>query len=205
MPVEGGVTHIDVVRHGKVVTPGLFCAPLEEPLSELGWKQMQQTTQNVSYEQVISSPSRRCAEFAGVWAATMSCEPMIMDDLQEMDFGQWVGRPAADIWQQDERLLQTLWQDPISFIAPKGEAMTEFIARVQLAWQTILQQQSGRHFAVFTHGGVIRILLGLALDIPYQKTLGFALAYGSATRFKVYPDGVVSVYGVGVKQLADAG
>ena len=59
MPVEGGVTHIDVVRHGEVATPGLFCAPPEEPLSELGWKQLQRTTQNVSYEQVISSPSRR--------------------------------------------------------------------------------------------------------------------------------------------------
>ena len=42
---HGGVTRIDLVRHGEVATPGLFCASPDEPLSEVGWQQLSDTTE----------------------------------------------------------------------------------------------------------------------------------------------------------------
>lgn len=199
---HGVVTHIDLVRHGEVATPGLFCAPPDEPLSAEGWQQLSRTTQGVEYDQILSSPSRRCAEFAGQLATTNACEFELVSGMQEMDFGRWVGQSTKAIWQQDETLLQTLWQNPLVFSAPDGEAMADFVARVQHAWQDISQRFGGQRVLVFTHGGVIRILLGQALGVPYENILRFELAYGSAVRFKLYADGGVNVYGLGITRLA---
>ena len=194
-------TYIDLVRHGRVATPNLFCAPSGEPLSELGWQQLETTTDNVWPDVILTSPSRRCNEFATCRAEQLDCPIDIVDSFQEMDFGQWIGQPTQSIWAQDEVLLQTLWQAPLEFNAPDGEAMLGFVDRVKNGWQEMLKQHAGKRVLVFTHGGVIRVLLAITLGIPYQKTLGFDLAYGSATRMRVYADGGVSVYGVGVESL----
>lgn len=203
---HGAVTHIDLVRHGEVATPGLFCAPPDEPLSEKGWQQLSRTTQDIKweadYDQILSSPSRRCAEFAGQLATANNCDLELMAGIQEMDFGRWVGQSTKEIWQQDEVLLQTLWQKPLAFTAPGGEAMQDFVVRVQQAWRDIGERFAGQKVLVFTHGGVIRILLGQALGVPYENILRFELAYGSAVRFKLYADGGVNVYGLGITRLA---
>ncbi len=201
---HGGVTCIDLVRHGEVATPGLFCAPPDEPLSEKGWQQLSDTTVDVAglgYQQILSSPSRRCAAFAEHLATENDLELDLIAGLQEMDFGHWVGQSTKEIWQQDEVLLQTLWQRPLDFIAPGGETMTDFATRVQQAWQEIGQRFAGQKVLVLTHGGVIRVLLGQALGVPYENILRFELAYGSAVRFKRYADGGVNVYGLGIKRL----
>ena len=204
---HGAVTHIDLVRHGEVATPGLFCAPPNEPLSEKGWQQLSRTTQDINremdYAQVLSSPSRRCAEFAQQLATANDCEFELIAGMQEMDFGHWVGQSTKEIWQQDEALLQTLWQNPLAFTAPAGEAMADFVARVQRSWQEIVRRFAGQRVLVFTHGGVIRVLLGQALGVPYENILRFELAYGSAVRFKLYADGGVNVYGLGITRLVE--
>lgn len=208
---HGGVTCIDLLRHGEVVTPGLFCAPPDEPLSEKGWQQLGRTTQGVGvaqngnsmgYHQILSSPSRRCAEFARHLSAELGCELELITGLQEMDFGRWVGQSTKEIWQQDESLLQMLWQSPLGFSAPGGESMVDFSARVQQSWRGIGERFAGQNVLAFTHGGVIRVLLGQALGVPYENILRFELAYGSAVRFKLYADGGVNVYGLGIKRLA---
>nr|CAA6829579.1 MAG: Alpha-ribazole-5'-phosphate phosphatase (EC [uncultured Thiotrichaceae bacterium] len=196
-------TYIDVIRHGQVATPGLFCATTDEPLSKEGWQQLKTTTMMAQADQVITSPSQRCCEFAKQFAQKHEIPLQTLNTFQEMHFGDWVGLSAVDVWQQDSALLQTLWNDPQQFISPNGEALLEFAERVEHGWYELLEQYSGKHVLVFTHGGVIRVLLALVLGISYKNTLGFDITYGSAVRMRVYADGVVSVYGLGVNNLAD--
>lgn len=198
---EQQITYVDLVRHGRVATPDLFCAHPGEPLSEVGWQQLETTTQNARPDIVLTSPSRRCHDFAEYRSKQMECPLVVIKRFQEMDFGQWVGCSTRSIWERDEDLLTVLWQEPLEFSAPDGESMVGFIGRVQSGWQELFRQHAGKRVLLFTHGGVIRVLLAMALDIPYQKTLGFDLAYGSATRLRVYADGGMSVYGVGVERL----
>ena len=195
-------TFIDLVRHGHVATPGLFCASTDEPLSETGWTQLTATTQTAQIDQVITSPSRRCAEFAQHFAQKHDLPLQTVNAFQEMHFGDWVDLSATEVWQQDSVLLKSLWESPQDFTAPNGEALLEFAERVEHSWHELLEQYGGKRVLVFTHGGVIRVLLALALGIPYKSTMGFDLGYGSAVRMRVYEDGAVSVYGVGVRDLS---
>lgn len=193
--------HIDLVRHGRVATPGLFCAPPAEPLSDIGWQQLSTTTHLAQADVVITSPSQRCQAFATFFAEQRGLNVQTTEAFQEMHFGDWIGLSTAEIWAQDANLLQTLWQSPLDFTAPRGEKLTDFVQRVEQGWADLLTQHTGQRLLVFTHGGVIRVLLAQALGVPYQQMLRFELEYGSAVRMRVYGDGGVSVYGLGLRDL----
>jgi broad specificity phosphatase PhoE len=195
------VTHIDVLRHGRVLTPNLFCAASTEPLSAEGWQQLLQATQDYKPDQIISSPSVRCAQFAHDFSAKRAVPLQIDARIQEMNFGRWIGNSTQNLWQSDQTLMQQLWSEPLTFTAPEGESMLSFIARVKAAWADYLQSYPGQRILLITHGGVLRVLLAQSLGIDYAQTLRFELGYGQAARFKVYADGTSSVYGLGLEQL----
>ena len=194
-------TQIDVLRHGRVLTPNLFCAASTEPLSAEGWSQLRRTTRNYKPDQILCSPSLRCAQFAQELSSKRAVPLQIEPRIQEMNFGNWIGKSSEAIWELDQVGMQQLWSEPLSFTAPDGESMQAFIQRVQAAWTDFTQTYVGQRLLLVTHGGVIRVLLAQSLGIGYAQTLRFELGYGQAARFHVYADGTSSVYGLGLEQL----
>lgn len=201
--MSDSVTRIDLIRHGEVATSGLFCAHDDEPLSENGWRCLEQLTKDYQPQLVVSSPSRRCRSFASEFAANADLPLLLNDDFRELDFGDWLGRSSADLWQEESALMYTLLNDPLNYVAPNGEAMSEFIRRVQLGWDDLLTAQQGKHLALFCHSGVIRVLLAMLLDIPYRNTVRFDIAYASATRVTVFADRSCAVNAVATRCLSD--
>ena len=193
-------TTIDLLRHGQVATPDLFCAPSHEPLGISGWKQLTLATQTGQWDAIITSPSRRCHDFARLLAQRLDCPFAVDARFGEMDFGDWVGQTQAAIWEQDAQLLQQLWYQPRRFIAPHGEAMEDFIARVNQAWMQLQTDYAGQRVLVLTHAGVMRVVLAKVLDIVYQKSLHFEIGYAQLTRIRIYPDGIASLVGHGLPQ-----
>lgn len=165
---------------------------------------------------IYSSTSRRCAEFAKALAAeqhsnssvsssfasaSSNCissnnfaaptssplEVNLLEDLQEMDFGDWDGRLLDELYQQDGEQMAAYWQDPWAVSPPNGETMADFEARVDRAIEAILEQAFARlplddkqahaksdtaaNIWVLTHGGVIRHLMARALGAV--KVVGF--------------------------------
>lgn len=195
------VTQIDMLRHGRVLTPNLFCAPSTEPLSAEGWQQLITATDGYRPDQILSSPSLRCAQFAEHFSNQSAIPLQIEPRIQEMNFGAWIGKSSQAIWETDQVGLQQLWSDPLSFTAPQGESMHTFIQRVTAAWDELIQRYAGKQILLITHGGVIRVLLAQSLGVNYAQTLRFELGYGQAVRFRVYADGRSSVYGLGLERL----
>lgn len=193
-------TTIDLLRHGQVATPNLFCAPSNEPLGNNGWKQLTRATQSGRWDAVITSPTRRCHDFARLLAQRQGCPFTIDERLSEMNFGDWIGKTQAEIWEQDAELMQRLWRQPRRFIAPNGEAMEDFIIRIHTAWDDLQAQYAGQQVLVLTHAGVIRVVLARVLDILYQKSLRFEVGYAQLSRVRVYPDGEASLVGHGLPQ-----
>ncbi|HMT91616.1 histidine phosphatase family protein [uncultured Thiothrix sp.] len=195
------VTQIDILRHGRVLTPNLFCAPSTEPLSAEGWQQLSTATERYRPDQILSSPSLRCAQFAEHFSSQSAIPLQIEPRIQEMNFGTWIGKTSQTIWETDQVGLQQLWSDPLSFTSPQGESMPAFIQRVTAVWDELIQRYAGKQILLMTHGGVIRVLLAQSLGINYAQTLRFELGYGQAVRFRVYADGRSSVCGLGLERL----
>ena len=199
--LSGQVTTIDLLRHGEVDSQSMFSAPEEASLSMTGWKQLTVATQTIAWDAVISSPLRRCHDFARLLAQRLD-SPFVMDErLAELDFGAWIGKSEAQIQADDAELLHQFFHQPRRFIAPEGESMENFTQRVTAAWDELQQAYSGQHVLVITHTAVIRLILSRSLDILYQKSQHFDVDFASFTRLRLYPDGEVSLLGHGLPQV----
>ena len=184
---------IDLLRHGELQTPGLFCAHKNERLSEKGIQQLETATQNAQWDVIISSPYARCRQYAEVLSQSQSCPLRIFNNFKEMDFGRWTGIQQETIWKQDSGLLKQLWSHPEIFIAPDGESIVAFCERVHQGWEELLETYSEHSILLMTHAGVIRCILANALNITYKSTLAFEIGYAKYTRLHGYPDQVYSL------------
>jgi len=192
-------TTIDLVRHGEVQTPGLFCATADEALSDAGWTQLKTLAPTDSgalpWSQIISSPQRRCREFAESFAQQHAIPLSIEPDWREMNFGDWTGRAYQSVWDEDREKLMQLWSGPLSFTAPgaEGESMLDFIARIETAWTDLNARHQGQTVLLLTHAGVIRSVLATTLGMDYQISQKLHIAYGRVNRVRCYADGETSL------------
>lgn len=186
-------TTIDLVRHGEVQTPGLFCAKANEPLSETGWHQLKALKNQEKWSGIVSSPQKRCSEFAAQLAQHQRIPLCVDQTWREMNFGRWSGQSYQSVWETDAPLLTQLWKTPLGFTAPEGESMQDFIIRIQGGWEKLLKQYQSEHILVLTHAGAIRALLATVLNIDYQSTQKFTVAHGKINRIRSWPDGEVSL------------
>lgn len=153
---------IYLIRHGQtngnrdriVQTP-------DTPLSDLGQHQAQLLANRFSHIKVgkiLCSDYRRTQQTAApllaVQKASISLEPL----LRERSFGDLRGRAYDDI---DADFFAK------EFVPPNGETHPQFIQRVGLAWQVILQkhQETQGSLVVMTHGLVLRELVTQFLKV----------------------------------------
>jgi broad specificity phosphatase PhoE len=120
-------------------------------------------------------------------------EPQILPRLAELDFGLWDGLSYEDISRADPELQRRWFQDPAQTPPPEGETLGAFYSRVGQAWEHILQTSGIEPVAVFAHGGTLRAILSLVLDLRYDQTNRIQVDTASVSRLTVYADGVTVV------------
>ncbi len=193
--VNASVTTIDLVRHGEVLTPDLYCAPADELLSKQGWAQLAPLKKYQGWDVVITSSSTRCSAFATELAGEQNLSLIIEPTFQELDFGDWTGRTRQSIWETDQTQLTELWSNPLGFKAPQGESMIAFIKRIESAWQAMLKQHQGKNILLICHAGVIRAIASHALGLDYRHSQKLSVDYGRIHRLHCYDDNEVSLSG----------
>lgn len=110
---------------------------------------------------VITSPLQRCEHLAPILIGLQPDLTYKTDHrLQEMDFGQWEGRPWADIAQAE---LQAWTDDFANYRAGlTGESVSQFMARVAAAFDAL---DPTKDTLWITHAGVIRAATLLAQGV----------------------------------------
>lgn len=91
---------------------------------------------------------------------------------QELDFGLWEGQSWSQIGQQAVEQWQA---DLPGFCFPDGESAIQMQGRVLAGWRAWLQQERGG--LLVCHQGVIRMLLGEVLQIPFAQQLQLQIHY----------------------------
>lgn len=170
---------LDLLRHGDTGVSG-YRGSLDDPLSELGWQQMHAAMPTTTkWNAIISSPMMRCAEFAKAYAG-MTGLPLAFDDrLREIHFGNWEGKRAEQLQEENTEALLQFWNNPWKYTPPNGESLHDFEQRVRLAWQDIASHYSSKRVLLITHGGVIRMLLYLYRRVTRTKFLNLFVAHAS--------------------------
>lgn len=180
-------TTIDLMRHGEVEGGSRFRGSTDDPLTELGWQQMQQALEpGDDWTQVISSPLQRCVKFSEFWSEQHQLDCFSDSAFQEMHFGDWEGKTAEEISTSNPDALKNFWQDPNRFAPDNSESLSDFRQRVLIAWENLIQKQSGQHVLLVTHGGPIRIILAHILEMPEHALLRLETPHAAISRIKVY-------------------
>lgn len=177
---------IDLLRHGDVQGGACFRGERDDPLSPLGWEQMRRVTADAGstgWTRIVASPARRCADFARELSDGHNLPLTLVDAFRERAFGDWEGRPVAEIPVDD---LQRFWTDPVGYTPPRAEPFADFRARVLAAWHDLLDRHDA-HTLLITHGGVIRVLVAEVLCMSDAGLLRLEVPHACLTRLRIYP------------------
>lgn len=151
---------------------------------------------------IFTSPLSRCRRLAddlvkslttgssietapGQTALAGTHRPLVRSDdrLKEFFFGDWEMIPWTDI---DADALATWRSDFVTIPTPNGENFGDLSARVRAFWQDsvlpLTQTGHNRPVLIVSHGGVIRTLLCLFLDLPLQNAYRLNLDYGAVSK-----------------------
>lgn len=120
---------------------------------------------------VFTSPLQRCR----LLAEQLHEQPIVLDDLREVHFGDWEGQE----WDNIPRDLLDRWaSNPYGFEFPNGESVPGFIARIARAIESLPEP-----CIVVTHAGVIRAARHHCSKLDLPEAFATAVPYGHHLQF----------------------
>jgi alpha-ribazole phosphatase/probable phosphoglycerate mutase len=116
----------------------------------------------------------------------------VMSGLREIDFGDFEGLAYDEIAARYPDLYRKWMQTPTAVRFPNGESFPEMRDRVLKAFDVIERERKDQTVAIVSHGGVNRILIAWALQIPDKYLFRVAQDY-AAVNLLAMEDGTPSV------------
>jgi alpha-ribazole phosphatase len=133
-------------------------------------------------DQIWASPLTRCRVLAADLAPG-GVEVDFDDRLREYHFGDWEMMPWADI---PRAALDPWMADFVQVAPPNGETFQALADRVGTFWQEKILPQAQNlpngTIYVVAHGGVIRTLLCLFLDLSLRNAYRLHIDYGAVCK-----------------------
>lgn len=186
-PLDTEPRRITLLRHGATTQPGHYHGHSDVPLSDHGMRSMYQALSGERFDQVISSPLKRCASFAQDFAILHDVPFALDADWMEVGFGTWEGKTAAEIMAESPKALKAFWQDPIGHPPPGGEMLPDAADRVYHAWERLPRVPK---VLVVTHGGAMRLLFCRLMGLPLTALWRLELNHVARLEFLVDEAGV---------------
>lgn len=185
-------TRLYLVRHGEVEPRyhRVFGGRIDMNLSARGEEQVKAAAEYFRRHPphvLYSSPMKRVQQTLRPLADWTRLDPVILPGLREVDFGTWTGLSWDQVFERFQVSAFDWLNQLESGSIAEAEAVADFRQRVGASLDTILSQSPHKEIAVIAHGGVIRMLLSLLLEIPFSRMSMFDVEYASITKVKLTP------------------
>ena len=178
------------MRHGDTGLTGRWVGSSDVALSAEGAAQIASLAGRVDVDdfgRILLSPMRRCRQTYSLLA--LEREGELLDDLREIDFGRWEKRSFSEISAEEPELVRRWLDDWGSFTFPDGERLLDFHRRMAHCMEIL--QASHDNIFVIAHGGVIRNLLCLLLNLSMENYLLFDVQPGRFCEIRLHSQGGV--------------
>jgi len=186
-------TRLWLIRHAEVEAryQGVFGGQIDMELSPRGHQQaaaLARYLRSKTINAIYASPMKRVQQTLAPFLKNGAPAQTILSGLQEVDFGDWSGYTWTEV-REKFGVHPYDWLDEIELGAvPNGENGVQFRARVEACLFKIIRRHPGEMVAIFTHGGVIRMMLSILLDLPLPKTNSFEIEYTSVTQVALHTE-----------------
>ena len=186
-------TRLLLIRHAEVEVryQHVFGGRIDMAISPRGHEQaasLAEYLKGVLINALYASPMQRVQQTLAPMLGNGVPKPMILPNLREVDFGDWTDHGWEAVREKFGASAFT-WLDQLERGGiPNAENAANFRARVASCLDEIMRMQISRTSAVYCHGGVIRMMLSILLDLPLSKTDSFQIDYASVTEVTIGPD-----------------
>ncbi len=185
-------TRLHLLRHGEVEASyqRVFGGRIDMNLSPFGRQQAEALAKYLSrhpVDAIFASPMKRAQQTLAPLLRQFNLASVTCPDLREVDFGDWTGLSWTQVHER-YGIRPFEWLDKLHLAEiPNGECGRRFRERVEPCLRQILQDTAGQSVAIVCHGGVIRMILSILLELPLPKTSVFEIEYASLTQVDLHP------------------
>jgi broad specificity phosphatase PhoE len=161
-------TRLVLCRHAATDGGGRICGSYDVGLSREGRAQARSLGRALRVARpaaIYASPLRRARDTAAAVAAPHGLEPVILDDLREIDFGAFEGLTAVEAEAADPVAFAAWTTDPATVRFPDGGTWAEVAERACSAAARLRARHVSETVLLVTHGGPLRALLAEALGL----------------------------------------
>jgi broad specificity phosphatase PhoE len=177
-----------LMRHGRPEGGVRYRGSTDDPLTAEGLARMQHAVAGCgAFDAVVSSPLRRCADFARTLSKQSGAPLTIEPRFREMHFGEWEGQTPQALMAACPELLRQFWADPLAHPPPGAEPLDAFRARVISAWHAQLGPLDGPRSLLIVHGGTVRVILAHLRRLSVRELICLSVPYASVHRVTVKP------------------
>ncbi|MBT3352196.1 MAG: histidine phosphatase family protein [Nitrospinaceae bacterium] len=190
---EAQLTRIVLLRHGAAggSREALFISRTNVELLPEGEEQVKDAARRAAHwlestgeVLVFSSPLLRAKTSAEIFCAALPSEvstnePSVVDDLIELDLGDWEGESYESLMKKDPERMKRHYENFVTSKAPGGEALADLAARVRPAMEAVRRKAAGRVAVVAAHAAVNRVIVCDALGAPLESFFRIELGLGS--------------------------
>ena len=186
-PGDSGATTLWLIRHAEVEEryQHVFGGRIDMDLSLRGHEQARALARYLHgkpIDALYASPMKRVHQTLAALRANSIPEPIVLEALREIDFGDWTGLHWNEV-QAKYGISATAWLEQIECAGiTNAECARTLRARIEPCLRDILRRRSGQGVGLVCHGGVIRVILAILLDLPLPKLASFEIDYASVTQ-----------------------
>lgn len=184
-------TRLLLMRHAEVEVRyhRIFGGTIDMNLSPRGHEQARLLAKFLPHRKLdalYASPMKRVQQTLAPFSHDGAPPQTILKDLREVDFGDWTGLNWEQVAEKFD-LLTHEWLEHIEKgILPNGENGARFRGRVEPCVRKIIEDHPGQTVGIFCHGGVIRMILSILLELPLPRTNMFEVDYASITQIALH-------------------
>lgn len=178
------MTTVLLIRHGRTAANAAGTLAGRTPgvrLDAHGRRQartLSTRVRDLPIDVLVSSPLERCIETAdGILAKRAEVQRQTDDGLTECDYGQWTGRPLAEL--AEEPLWPAIQRSPSGVTFPGGESMLGMAERATAAVSRRVALHPEGTVVIVSHGDVIKAILSEALGQSLDQFQRIVIGPGS--------------------------
>jgi broad specificity phosphatase PhoE len=163
------VTRLLLIRHAESTwnAAGRWQGHGDPPLSERGREQAEALARELARAclvRVVTSDLARASETGAALTRALGIAALRCPGLRELDVGRWTGLTRAEVAARDAQALAAFDAGGETAPAGGGETRAAVARRARASLAALARTWPDSCIAVVTHLGVIRALVGEALD-----------------------------------------
>ena len=169
------------------------------PLSENGQEEIEKICnflkkRGIKNDKIYTSPTVRSTQSAAMISKLFKQDYEVVEDLHPRKCGAFNGMTIEQVDEKHPEMLEKLINYPEIPTPDDAESISDFIKRVKITIDKLIEINLGSRIIIVTHRDVIKAAICAALNLPDKSLHRIYIKSGSATQISYFENWASLVY-----------